>query len=292
MNVKNKIPVCVIIVSYNTKLYTQHALRSLFNSSVLPQEIIVVDNNSTDGSVETIQQNFSEVILLRNQKNVGFAKANNQAINLTKQPYIWLLNSDTETGVKSLEQLYQYLENNELVGALGPQLEYPDKHLQSVGGFFPSISNVFLYLFPLIKLLPIEYKKKIKTIALFPQSIPEHGLNLDYVTGSALMLRKKALEEVGLLGEDYFMYFEETDLCWRLKQKNWQIRVINTEPVIHIYGGSYKSKYDKKRLNQFLISLKKFINKYYRGWRKIIMLLEIILGGKLSILVKGLINKS
>jgi GT2 family glycosyltransferase len=201
---------------------------------------------------------------------------------------VWLLNSDTEVGESSLEQLYVYINTHNDVGVVGPQLVYADQRLQSVGGFFPTVMNVFLYLFPIHNGLPLRVRKNFKTIACAPQQIPPEGLPLDYVTGAALLVRKQALDNVGGLGEEYFMYFEETDLCWRLHMHGWKIKVISTQPVVHIYGGSYKHARDKKRLGMFLQSLKIFIKKNYTGWKKNSMLAEIFLGGHFSIFLKTL----
>ena len=101
-----------------------------------------------------------------------------------------------------------------------------------------------------------------------------------------MFLRKAALDQAGLLGEDYFMYFEETDLCWRLKKAGWEVKAIATDPIKHVYGGSFGAKYDPKRLKMFLESLKIFVKKNYRGFNKNVMLLELFLFGRLSLIIK------
>lgn len=284
----NRVPVSVIIVSFNTRDLTRKALMSLRGSAMQPAQIIVVDNNSSDDSVQMIKNEFKEVVLIENKENLGFAKANNLAIKMVDQPYVWLLNSDAEAGKNTLGELYGCMEKNPKIGALSPQLVYPDGKLQSFGGFFPSCLNVFLYLLPALYFLPVSIKRKLKTLAIYPQPIPEKGIELDYATGAALFLRKEALDKAGLLGEDYFMYFEETDLCWRLKKTGWKIKAINTDPVMHVYGGSFKARNDAKRLGVFLESLKIFIQKNYEGWGKYVILLEIVLLGRVSILLKGI----
>jgi hypothetical protein len=289
---ENKLPVSVIIVSFNTKDLTHRALQALYNSNKLPEQIILVDNNSQDGSGEMLRSEFPEVLLIESKENLGFAKGNNLGIKtFASQPYIWLLNSDTETGKNSLEQLVDYMENHPRVGALGPQMIYPNKELQSVGGFFPSISNVLYYFLPFVYFLPKSWRKKLKSMAIFPQLIPENGLELDYVTGAAVLLRREVLDQVGLMPENYFMYFEETDMCWRMKKNGWEIKVINTDPVMHVYGGSFKTKYDPRRLQLFQESLIKFIKKNYFGWKKILILGEVFLLGKISLFLKGLKEK-
>ena len=286
---ENTLPVSVIVVSFNTKELTRKALRALFNTSKLPAQVVVVDNDSKDGSVDMVKEEFPEVVVIENKENLGFAKGNNVAIRqLASQPYIWLLNSDTETGKNSLELLVEYIEKHPEVGALGPQMLYPNGELQSVGGYFPSIVNVFYYLLPLVFFLPRVWRCRLKSIALFPQPIPDGGLDLDYVTGAASLLRRKALDEVGLMPEDYFMYFEETDMCFRMKKAGWQVKAIDCEPVMHVYGGSFRTKHDSRRLSLFQESLVMFVKKNYTGLKKSIILLEVFLFGRLSILLKGL----
>jgi N-acetylglucosaminyl-diphospho-decaprenol L-rhamnosyltransferase len=282
-----KIPVSVIIVSFNTKDLTRKALSALYNSSKLPEQVIVVDNDSKDNSAEMIKAEFPQVILIESKENLGFAKANNRALRETaNQPYAWLLNSDTETGRNSLEQLLVYMKAHQEVGAAGPQLVYPDGSLQSTGGFFPGFCNVFNYLIPYGFLLPEKWRRKMKSIAVFPQVIPDAGLELDYATGAALFVRKQTIEEAGLLPEDYFMYFEETEMCYKMKQKGWKIKALNTEPVMHVYGGSFKTKYDPRRLKIFMDSLKIFVRRNYRGRKKNCILTEIFLLGWLSLAIK------
>ena len=286
---KKTAPIAVIVVNYKTPDLTRNALVALCNSTILPEQIIVVDNNSNDGLVELVRKDFARVEIIVNAKNVGFAKANNQAIrNVVKQPFIWLLNSDTETGRESLEQLYTYMEAHPRVAVVGPQLMYPGGEFQSVGGYFPSISSVFSYLLPVVAILPKKMRYQMKGVALYPQPLSVEVKDLDYVTGAACLLRKEALDEVGMLAEDYFMYFEETDLCFRLKKAGWKIRAINTDPVMHIYGGSFKTKYDSYRLKLFLQSLEIFVKKNYTGLKKWVMILEIKILGPLSLVLKKL----
>lgn len=284
---KKIVPVTVVIINYKTPALTRQTLLALFNSSVQPAEVVLVDNNSQDNTVAIVKQEFPQVQIIINKENLGFAKANNQAVKqFSTQPYIWLLNSDTETGKKSLEELFDFMAAHPKVGALGPQLVYPTRELQSVGGYFPSISNVFMYLVPFTVFLPKFIRRKLKSLVIYPQALPGEGREIEYVTGAALLLRKEALDRVGLLCEDYFMYFEETDLCLRLKRAGWEVKVIDTDPVMHVYGGSFKTKYDPRRLKIFLSSLTLFVKKNCVGFKKEVILTEIALLGPISLLLK------
>ena len=286
---KRIVPVSVIVVNWKTEELTCNALAALFASSVQPAQVILVDNHSEDNTPAAVREQFPSVEIIENSENTGFAKANNKAIReLVNQPYVWLLNSDTETGERSLEELYQYMEEHKKIGALGPQLVYPNGTLQSVGGYFPTVANVFRYLIPFQFIFPVAIKRTLQNIGLHPQPIPDEGLDLDYVTGAAMLLRKEALDEVGLLGEQYFMYFEEADLCVRLKRGGWANRVINCEPVMHVYGGSFKTAFDKRRLSIFLDSLILFAKTHYTGVKKALIIGQVHVLKPLSLLLKRL----
>lgn len=283
------VPVSVVVVSYNTKTYTKNALTALYASSVTPAEVIVVDNASTDGSANMIAEEFPQVILVRSKNNEGFAKANNLAIREhVHHPFVWLLNSDTETGKSTLQELYEYMEKHPTVAGVGPQLVYPDGSLQSVGGGFPRFWNVLLYSLPVLWWLPQTLRRSLNTIAWLPQSLPKEGKRIDYATGASLMLRKSALDHVGLLGDQYFMYFEETDLCYRLWKARYEVHVVDTDPVMHVYGGSFKRKHDPKRLQYFIESLVLFVRTYYKGIQKWSVLLLVWTLAPLSIRLKSL----
>ena len=288
---KKILPVTAIIGTYKTKDVAVKALVALYAGEALPQQVIVIDNNSQDGTIEFLRSQFPQVQYVQNEKDIGYAGSNNRAIReFSTQPYLWLLSSDTETGSRSLEQLYQYLEDRPEVGAVGPQLVYPDHSLQSVGGFFPTPLNTFFYLLPITKLFPVSLRRRLKQIGLFPQLIPDTGLELDYVTGAAILLRKKALDQVGLMSEDFYMYFEDTDLCLRLRRANWKCVVVNSDPVMHVYGGSFKTRYDNRRLKLTLDSMLLFIKKYYSGWKRVVMIVEVLALGPISLLIKRLKN--
>lgn len=285
------VPVSVIVVNWRTPDLTCRALAALEKSTVTPAQVIMVDNGSGDDTVARVQALFPYVKIIANTDNVGFAKANNQAIKtVANQPYVWLLNSDTETGPHSLAQLVDYAQANPHVAAVGPQLVYPTGAWQSVGGFFPTPTNVLYFLLPLTWFLPGIVRRRLHALALYPQPIPTEGMEVGYVTGAAVLLRRTALDQVGLLGEEYFMYFEETDLAWRLQQAGWHQRVIATEPVMHVYGGSYKTAYDRRRLERLHASLRLFVRKHYTGSTRWLIELELWLFGRLSLQLKRLKN--
>lgn len=278
--------VTVIIVSYNTRVLTCNALRSLYQSSVLPDQIIVIDNASIDGTVEAIEKDFPAVEVIKNKINRGFAAANNQGIEKAQGTFIWLLNSDAEVGNKSLEQLISYMRQNTDVGVSSPYLVYPNKKPQSVGGFFPSFFNILMWFFPLYILLPARICKKMRLLAIPPISLDKTAIELDYVTGAAFFARRSALASTGPLSERFFMYFEETDLCFRLKQEGWRICAVSADPVMHIGGGSFSHKRDIRRLLLFIKSMRIFIAMHYRLVKRWILFVEIAICFVPGILLK------
>ncbi len=287
MNAQSASTVVAIVVSFNTRELTRRALLALHKSSFSLKKIIVVDNASTDGSAEMVKAEFPDVVLIVNEANLGFGKANNRALqNCLDETYGWLVNSDTEVHEETLQSLVGYLDNHPKVAMVGPQMVYPDGTLQSVGGYFPTFFNVLRYLLPVTSFLPSRVRAWFHDMAVFPQTIPPDGLPVDYATGAACLLRMSALKEVGFLGEEYFMYFEETDLAWRLKRKGFDVRVIATPPVMHVYGGSYTRTHDAERLKHFLLSLSLFVRKQYTGLRKFSLLALITLFGRVSVFIK------
>ncbi|MBP6855996.1 MAG: glycosyltransferase family 2 protein [Candidatus Pacebacteria bacterium] len=271
----NTASVTVIMVTYNTKRLTHSALEALYAGTVVPQQVIVVDNASTDGTFGDIQKDFPLVEYIYNKENKGFAAANNQGIDKASGDLVWLLNSDTRVGKNSLSELISYIENHKDVGVVGPTLIYADGSPQSPGGFFPSCSNVFLWFFPIYKLFFKKSLSRARLLAHVPLKEITHEKELDYVTGAALLLRKSAFENMPLFSECFFMYFEETDLCFRLKQNGWRICAVPTEPVVHIGGGSFRGRGDIHRTMLFIKSLRVFVSAHYRGVRKWALLTEI-----------------
>lgn len=239
-----KFELAVIIVNYNTKHLLKTCLGSVFDTmKEISFEVIVVDNASSDGSVEMIKKVFPNVILIENRKNVGFAKANNQALNLIKNHrYILFLNSDAVLVSDSGKKLMMFLQKNEKAGAVSPALRFPDGNPQAAGGFTPKIYtafNYFLFLsyfFPkLFKGLFIDHKRLKKS---------ESPLAVDWIAGTCFMTKKQVIEEVGGMNESYFLYAEDAELCRRIKESGWQIFYLPYLEIIHYHGASSKAASD------------------------------------------------
>ena len=224
----------IIIVNWNTRDLLAQCLHSVLTDiRALPSlrvETLVVDNASTDGSVQLVWKQFPWVQLIVNKKNVGFATANNQAIRASLGRYVLLLNSDTKIKLGALKTLVDFLDSHVQAGAVGAYLLNSDETtLQTSCYPFPTLWRELWRLFHLDVLYPVG----IYQMANWDLNTARE---VDVIQGAALMLRREALNQVGLLDERYFMYTEEVDLCYRLQKGGWLLFWVPQSKVVH-YGG-------------------------------------------------------
>lgn len=223
----------VVIVSWNTKHMLYQCLRSI--QDALPQdlarsiEVVVVDNASSDGSGEMVQQHYPWVQLLQNSENVGFARGNNLGIQRCTGRYVLLLNPDTEVKTGAFEALLEFMDTHPQVGAAGSRLLNANGTLQRSCYPEPTLAREFWRLFHLDLFYPYGSYWVQKWSA-------DVAREVDSVQGACLMVREAALQQVGLLDESYFIYTEEIDLCYRIRQAGWHIYWVPRAQVIH-YGG-------------------------------------------------------
>lgn len=220
----------ILIVSWNTCDLLKGCLSSTCTHPPPGgYEIIVVDNASTDGSSQMVQGEFPQVRLIENRENLGFARASNQALAQAAGEYLLLLNPDTRVQTGSLSTLLAFMEGHPQAGAAGPRLLNPDDWLQPSCSPEPTLLRELWRLFHLDVLWPY---------ALYPMHTwdPLDPRPVDVIQGACLMLRREALNQVGILDEAYFIYSEEVDLCYRLRKNGWQLYWVPQAQVIH-YGG-------------------------------------------------------
>lgn len=224
----------VVVVSFEVREHLARCLTSLGQLPFAPHfETIVIDNGSRDGSAELVHTQFPGVRLICNQENLGFARANNQGLALARGRYLLLLNPDTEVDPETpdaLARLVSFMDEHPCAGACGPRLVYPDGTHQHSAFRFPSLLQVYLDLFPahwriMDSRLNGRYPRK-KYLAGEP-------FQVDHPLGAALMVRREAAEQVGWLDQDYFIYVEEVDWCWRIRQAGWQIWCVPRAVIIH-----------------------------------------------------------
>ena len=250
----------IAIVNWNTRDLLYHCLESVFeNLDGIESEVIVVDNGSTDGSADVVRDVFPQVKLIETGENLGFAKANNVAYRHATGEYFLLLNSDTIVLTGALSTLVKFLDEHPDAGAVGAKLFNGDGTLQRSCSPFPT---------PLTELFDALYLSKIfpntRLFGRFSMSYWDFNevRKVDFAGGSCLLLRRNALEDIGLLDEGYFMYTEEADLCYRLKQNGWAVYFEPQAWIIH-YGGQ-SSRLDVNRTSVQLCQSKyRFMRKHY-----------------------------
>lgn len=232
----------IIIVNWNTRSFLERCLISIEKYPPKEEfEIWLVDNASSDGSVEIVREKYPKVNIIQNSQNLGFARANNQAVIRASGRYILLLNPDTEVRPHALEQLVSFMDSRPKAGAVGPRTLNSDHSLQVSCHPFPTLISEFWGLF---------HMNKIFLYGTYPlhrwnQNEPRA---VDVLKGACILIRREVLLQVGLLDEDYFMYSEEMDLCFRIKKNNWDIYWFPQVEVIH-HGAQATQQ---KPLNMFL----------------------------------------
>jgi GT2 family glycosyltransferase len=272
----------ISIVSWNTSDLLRQCLQSLFaNLDGTDAEVIVVDNASDDGSADMVAREFPQVILIRQGFNGGFAQANNVALAASTGRYFLLLNSDTIVHPGAISHLVDFMEFSPSVGAVAPKLHNPDGSLQRSCSTFPSSVGEFYDALYLSKLLPRS--KRFGGYAMSHWDF-DSTRDVDFAGGSCLMLRRSALDQVGALDEDYFMYTEEADLCYRLKHAGWRIVFLPDAHIVHI-GGQSSRRVASRMAVQLPMSRYRFIRKF-KGARDAAMFkAAVALGSLLRILV-------
>ncbi len=260
--------ISIIILNYNTKKLLDQVISSVLETTNnIDFEIIVSDNNSSDGSIEMVKNKFPQVILIENKENGGFAKGNNIAIEKSSGEFILLLNSDTIVQKDCIEKCVAFLEaGDEKMGAVGCRVLLKDGTLDhACRRGFPTPSASFFYFLKFHKLFPHH-----KTFSKYTLSyLSEFETNeVDALTGAFMLLKRDVIKKVGLLDEDFFMYGEDLDWCFRIKESGYKIMYYPEVSIIHLKGQSSKKRPVKITYafyNAMIIFYKKhYKNKYNR----------------------------
>ncbi len=225
----------IVIVSYNTKDLLKECIESIYkNSKDLSLEIIVVDNNSYDGSVEMISKNFKDVILVKNKENLGFSKANNIGVKKSSGKYVLFLNSDTLVKENTLRYMVKFMDEYKDAGAATCKLKMPNGKIDDASHRgFPTPWNSFVHFSGLSKIFP-----KTKIFGGYNLSYLDFDKThkIDALAGAFMIVRRTAGEQVGWWDEDYFFYGEDIDFCFMLKQKGWEIYYVPQVNILHYKG--------------------------------------------------------
>lgn len=232
--------VSVVVVNWNTQDILCDCLRSIYEQGgEIDLEVIVIDNASTDGSVEMLKKDFPQVTLIENSKNRGFAAANNQGIDISKGRYVLLLNSDTVVLDDAIAKTAAFADSHPEAAVVGCRVLNPDRTLQPTCFMFPSILNMLLSSTYLYKLFP---KSKFFGRERMTWWNRNDIREVDVVTGCFMLVRQDVIKKVGSMDEQFFMYGEETDWCYRFKQAGWKILFTPFAEIIHLGGQSAKKK--------------------------------------------------
>lgn len=242
-SIPSTIDLSIAIVSYNTKDMLLDCLRSVqTHTTTLAYEVIVVDNDSRDGTVPALTAAYPAMTVVANPDNRGFAKAVNQALAVTRGRHVLLLNSDTIVRGQALATMVAYLDGHPDVGAVSCKQWTGDGHLNQTCFPFPSIRDHLFYSALFQRVAPTMQAAAAATHAVDCTQ----SQDVDWANGACLMVRRSLLLELGGLDEEFFMYFEDVDLCRRLHQQGYRIHHIAEAEIVHFIGRS--SGRDRERL--------------------------------------------
>lgn len=283
-----KIDLSVVIVSFNTKDITLDCIKSVVkNTKGIEYEVIVVDNASKDGSVPAIKKlakKHKAIQLIEKKKNLGFSGGNNIGIKNAKGEYILFLNSDTIVNDNVLCEMVKWMEKNESIGVSSCSLLNKDGSQQGTGGYFPTLIRVFSWMtiqdLPLVDSIikpfhPMKSKNYSSGSNFF-----DSERELDWITGAYMLFRREVIKDIGNFDEEYFMYTEEVDLCYRVKLKGWKIVYNPKWSIIHLGGAS--GTHEGSVLQEFN-GVKRFYKKFYPKWQYPILRFLLKLGALLRI---------
>jgi len=243
----------VIVVNWNGEHLLADCLGPLTGG---PFDVIVVDNASTDGSVQLLEKSRGSVRMIVNQANRGFAVANNQGIATAKTDYVLLLNNDTVPNTAALEAVVSFLDEHPAVAIVGPTLVNPDASPQPSCGPGPNLWTELLGKTLLHRLLPGLRAKA-----------PSQARAVDWVTGAALFARTSVLRELGGLDEGMFMFYEDLDLCARARERGHEVWFVPTAPIVHIGGASTRNVEAKSLVDSYR-STDRYFRQHGPSWRR------------------------
>ena len=261
---RNPMPdLSIIIVSWNVADLLANCLDSILSSPISVEEtqIIVVDSNSSDQTVPMLRERYPQVKLLAQNENVGFTGGNNIGLAEAKGRYLLLLNPDTKVLGNAIPRMMEYLDQNPDVGIVGPHTLNEDGSTQSTRRRFPTF---WIGLFESTWLQPYAPKSLLDYYYVTNDVPADATLDVDWVQGSAMMVRREVYEQIGGLDDGYFMYSEELDWCKRAKQAGWRVVFLGDAKIIH-YGGKSSEQAVARSHILFQQSKLRYFRKYH-GW--------------------------
>ncbi|ANE47060.1 glycosyl transferase family 2 [Paenibacillus swuensis] len=253
----------IIIVNYNTEKLTLDCIASLERSEMgtYAYEVVLVDNGSVDDTMRQVGMKFPQVRRIENHANLGYSKGNNIGIRAASGRYILLLNSDTLVETDTLRTMITFMDENPTVGAAGCKVVLPDGSLdKACKRGFPTPSASFYYAFGFSKLFP-----KVERFNQYQLGYlnPDEDYPVDCLVGAFMMVRRDTIDAVGMLDEEFFMYGEDIDWCYRMKEAGWGIYYYPKARITHLKGASSRKK-PKKIIYEFHRAMILFHRKHYQ----------------------------
>ena len=249
----------VAIISWNTRELLRRCLTTIMHDA--PDEVVVVDNGSSDGSITMVREEFPGVRFEVLTENPGYGAASNVAFTLCSAEYVLLLNSDTELRPGALAALVAHLDRCPRAGIVGPRLLNPDGSLQKSTFPFPSPLVPFVKRRPMADLVGLVPVLRDAFVGAWAH---DHTRRVPWVLGAALAIRREAYERIGGFDESYVMYYEEVDLCYRLRRAGWETHFTPATEITHV-GGASTSQRRPEMLARLGVSAVEFHRRHHRG---------------------------
>ena len=270
------IDLSIIIVNFNTEKLLRDCLQSVFkHTQNLSFEVIVVDNNSADGSLKMLEKDFSQVRVVASQKNLGFAGGNNEGIRKAKGEFILLLNSDTKLEKNGFLKLVELAKTKKNLGICGPRLLNEDKTTQPSTMPFLRLPMAAIWLF---------------TGDRFLKKSPSLSKRVDWLSGACFLIKREVIDQIGFLDEKFFMYVEEMEYAYRASKKGFQCWFFPQVEVYHLERG--RSPEGKRRTIWWIYEgMVYFYRKHFAGWQldvlKLLLRLKAVLAFGLGLVTKN-----
>lgn len=278
-----KLDVTIAVINWNTKELLEACLNSLLKAQPLVGfEVRVIDNHSTDGSVQLVKRKFPQVDVVENAGNLGFSAAANQALRQSSARYVFILNSDTEIEADAIDILVDFADSHERAAIVGPALFNTDGTTQITGRNFPSFRDSIMHAF----LGAIWHNNPWSVRYKMLDWDRRTERSVDWVSGAAMFIRRQAAKDVNFFDENFFMYVEDLDLCYRLRQQGWQVYFYPQAKAVHHIGKSSEQT-NNKMIVEFQKSMYRFyVKKYQHSWRRFLKPLVIVgLGIRVILLI-------
>ena len=250
----------IVIVSWNVEKLLQECLSSIYkNQGEVTLEVFVVDNASSDNTIDMIKVNFPQVKIINNINNLGFSAANNQGIEQSQGKYILLLNPDTKIIDQALKRAVDFADKNHRIGVLGCKHLNPNLTIQPSVRRLPKLLPIILVFTKLAKILPGLPSLRRYLAKDFDYKITQPA---PQVAGSFFLIRRALIEEIGVLDEKFFIWFEEVDYCKRTTQAGWKVWYKADAEIIHYGGQSFKQRFTLKKQLLFFKSAWYYFKKH------------------------------